>query len=187
MYSLGLVYYYIKGVDMFNSRYLTIKIPDKYYPINTIVPSKELKTLKTFTDKFGHKYELRGKEQFLSKDYKRGHSGIHNVYELYRNKQTDGKDVWQRVAAKDEMYNSDNKKRIMINREKFSLKTGKLTERSTVTDNSLFVHGDVLKMDESICDYPYSPTMPSKIEINLKGKDLTPMSKRILNIIQKFR
>ena len=49
----------------------------------------------------------------------------------------------------------------------------------------MIVKGDTLDMSSFMNINP--PTMPEQIKLNVFGKDLTPMAKRVLNFIVKNR
>ncbi len=137
--------------------------------VNKFVLSKDLTTVKSFTDHLGHKYELRGG--------KTNDNMNRQVYELYRKLRWE--DNWVRVAAKSETPIRDGKK--LIEREHFNPKDGKITESSAVTPDLILVTGDTLDMSSPM--NIKQPTMPEQIKLNVFGKNLTPMAKRVLNFI----
>ena len=143
--------------------------------VNKFVSSDDLITVESFTNHLGHKYELRGGK--TDDDMKR------QIYELYRKRCWEGKDSWERIAAKSETPIRDGKKLIM--REHFNPKNGKIIESSMVTPDLILVTGDTLDMSSSMNIKP--PTMPEQIKLNVFSKDLTPMAKRVLKFIVKNR
>ncbi len=143
--------------------------------VNKFVPSENLTTVKSFTNHLGHKYELRGGKTNDSMNCQ--------IYELYRKRCWDGEDKWERIAAKSETPIRENGN--LIEREHFNPKNGRITERSTVTRDLMIVNGDTIDMSSFMVTKP--PTMPEQIKLNVFGKDLTPMAKRVLNFIVKNR
>lgn len=143
--------------------------------VNKYISSNDLTTVKSFTNHLGHKYELRGG--------KTNDSMKRQIYELYRKRSWEGESSWERIAAKSETPIREREK--LIEREHFNPKNGRITESSTVTKDLMIVKGDALDMSSFMNINP--PTMPEQIKLNVFGKDLTPMAKRVLNFIVKNR
>ncbi len=152
------------------------------------------KTLRTFRTSKGQEYVLKGTEEPVSATQDGGLIKYEkNHLKLYQKVQKDGLDTFELVGQKEEKYTygfkeKDKKSLTSIKKESFNPRTGQLTEQSLISANvgggkTIECNGDVFKMSGNIATNRANNT--PEISINLAKGKLTPIAKRILNIIKK--
>lgn len=149
-----------------------------------------LATLRTFQDKKGNQYELRGQQNMYSAQdcFKT------NYYELYKKGKKDNN--FGKVGAKEEVYLDSyyGYRPSTINKERFV--DGKMTESAKVTKvlngYDIECKGDALSMKgplrvlhaKDIYGDPVTKIkLPDALEINGQ-KSLTPMAKRVMKLLK---
>lgn len=154
--------------------------------VDNIIP----RTLKTLKTKKGE-YILKG----VTLPPTKNNASEQNYLNLYKKVRKGDSDTFELVGKK---YSSDQKafgkdfyKKVI--KESYDPATKRLTEHSQIEETlkpvyskTIEVQGDVINMSSPIKkSVLYPETLPNNVELNLQGKKLTPMAKRVLNILAK--
>ncbi len=151
------------------------------------------KTLRTFKTSDGKELVLKGTENPIQATEEGGLIRYEkNHLKLYQKIQKDGLDTFELVGKKSEKYTYDFKKNTKaltsIEKETYNPNTGALTERSKIALNvgggkTIECNGDVFKMSGNIATNRANNT--PEVTLNFAKGKLSPMAKRILNILKK--
>lgn len=125
--------------------------------------------------------KFKASEDNYLKLYKKVKKGNMDILELVGKKQTSvykafGKEIYKKIV-----------------KESYDPATKKITEQSQIEktlkpvySKTIEVQGDVIKMSSPIKECFLKPAdLPKNIKLNLEANKLTPMAKRVLNILAK--